>query len=256
LKNRIFNIVSIILILLWILADRHFQFGAPVYEGLLIVYVSVLFCGAYFIQWNFFLPSIHSAKTHEKQVSITFDDGPDPEKTSAILDVLKEHHTETAFFCIGKKMVGNDRLLVRIVKEGHMIGNHSYSHHAVFDLFSARKMAQELRETSEICRQMTGLTPRFFRPPYGVTNPNLKKAVLQGGFISIGWSIRSFDTVIKEKEKLLRKILKALKPGAIILLHDTPDITLAILPDLLHSIREKGYTVVRLDKMLNLNPYD
>jgi peptidoglycan-N-acetylglucosamine deacetylase len=100
------------------------------------------------------------------------------------------------------------------------------------------------------------LYPHFFRPPYGVTTPNLKKAVLQGGFIPIGWSIRSYDTVIKNQDRLLAKILNAVKPGAILLLHDTSETMIEILPGLLKGIRDNRYQVMRLDKMINLNPYD
>lgn len=256
MKNRLFNIAYIVLILIWIWADRRFQVGAPVYEGLLLIYISVLFCGSYFIQWNFFLQSFNGAQTREKCIALTFDDGPAGEKTTRVLDILLENNAQATFFCIGKNMDGNDRSLNRMTAEGHIIGNHSYSHHRLFDLFSSRKMLQELRLTSETCRKITGRSPRFFRPPYGVTNPNLKKAVLRGGFISVGWSVRSFDTVIRQEDRLLKRILKSIRPGAIILLHDTSDTTLAILPRLLTAVRENGYSIVRLDKMLNLNPYD
>jgi peptidoglycan-N-acetylglucosamine deacetylase len=256
LNNRIFNIFSIVLILVWIWADRHFQIGSPAYGWLLFIYVSVLFCGSYFIQWGFFLKSVNGIKTNEKSIALTFDDGPAGTKTARILDILKENKMEATFFCIGKNIEGNEELLKRISKEGHIIGNHSYTHHRFFDLFSSRKMLSELQEMNRVCFNITGLSPRFFRPPYGVTNPNLKKAVLKGGFISIGWSIRSFDTVIRHEARLLNKILSALKPGAILLLHDTSETTLKILPRLLNAIRDKGYRVVRLDKMINLNPYD
>ena len=111
-------------------------------------------------------------------------------------------------------------------------------------------------EMNQLVKDITGLSPRFFRPPYGVTNPNLKKAVMMGGFISIGWSIRSYDTVIKNQHRLLNKIISALKPGAILLLHDSSETTVTILPELLKAIRQQGYQIVRLDKMVNLNPYD
>jgi len=192
----------------------------------------------------------------EKCIAVTFDDGPAGTKTGHILDLLKENNIQAAFFCIGRKMPGNEGLLKRMSQEGHIIGNHSYSHHHFFDLYSSRKMLNELVQTSRDCSAITGHSPRFFRPPYGVTNPNLKKAVLQGGFISIGWSIRSFDTFIRNEERLLNNILKALKPGAILLLHDTSEATIAILPRLLKGIGDKGYGIVRLDKMINLNPYD
>lgn len=256
MNNRIFNIFSIVLIVALIWADRHFQIAAPVYGWLLLIYMSVLFCGSYFIQWGFFLKSICSANTTEKIVALSFDDGPDGAKTARILDILKENNVEAAFFCIGKKMTDHVDLVKRISQEGHIIGNHGYSHHPLFDLFSTGKMLQDMRRMSSISKNIIGRSPRFFRPPYGVTNPNLKKAVLLGGFISIGWSIRSYDTVIRNEGHLLNKILKALKPGAILLLHDTSDATVQILPQLLQGIRDKGYNMRRLDKMINLNPYE
>jgi peptidoglycan-N-acetylglucosamine deacetylase len=255
LNNRIFNIFYIILILVWIWADRHLQMGAAVYGWLLLIYVSVLFCGSYFIRMGFFMKSICSVKTSEKIIALSFDDGPAGKKTARMLDILKDNNVEAAFFCIGKNMPDNEDILKRIINEGHIIGNHSNTHNSLFDLYSPKKMLNELELTSQTCQEITGLYPRFFRPPYGVTNPNLKKAVLKGGFISIGWSIRSYDTVIGNEERLLTRILARLKPGAILLLHDTSDSTLKILPRLLKEIRNRGYKMSRLDKMINLNPY-
>jgi len=116
-------------------------------------------------------------------------------------------------------------------------------------------MLEELNRTSRICQEITGVYPRLFRPPYGVTTPNLKKAVLRGSFLSIGWSVRSYDAIIRDPVKLKKRILSRLKPGAILLLHDRMEITASLLPDLISSIRSKGYEIRRLDKMTNLNPY-
>jgi peptidoglycan/xylan/chitin deacetylase (PgdA/CDA1 family) len=255
LNNRIFNIFYIILILVWIWADRHLQMGAAVYGWLLLIYVSVLFCGSYFIRMGFFMKSICSVNISEKVIALSFDDGPAGKKTARILDILKDNNVEAVFFCIGKNMPDNEDILKRIINEGHIIGNHSNTHNSLFALYSPNKMLNELELTSQTCKEITGLYPRLFRPPYGVTNPNLKKAVLEGGFISIGWSIRSYDTVIGNEERLLTRILARLKPGAILLLHDTSDSTLKILPRLLKEIRNRGYKMSRLDKMINLNPY-
>ena len=188
-------------------------------------------------------------------MALSFDDGP-AGSTSQVLDILKENKVEAAFFCIGKKIPGNEALIKRMAAEGHIIGNHSFSHHPLFDFFSSGRMLKDMTEMNQKVKDITGLSPRFFRPPYGVTNPNLKKAVMLGGFISIGWSIRSYDTVIKNQPRLLNKILSALKPGAILLLHDTSETTVAILPELLKGIQQKGFQILRLDKMANLNPYD
>jgi peptidoglycan/xylan/chitin deacetylase (PgdA/CDA1 family) len=255
LTSRAFNIFSIILILVWIWADKYLAIGAPSYGWLLLIYVSVVFCGSYFIRMGFFLKSICSVKTNEKWIALSFDDGPE-DSTRLVLDILKENQAEAAFFLIGKKIPGNESLIKRMVQEGHIIGNHSFSHHPLFDLFGTGKMLRDMTAMNQLVKSITGLTPRFFRPPYGVTNPHLKKAVISGGFISIGWSIRSYDTIIKNRPRLVNKILSALKPGAILLLHDTSETTVAILPELLKAIGQKGFQIVRLDKMVNLNPYD
>ena len=255
MSNRAFNIFSIILILVWIWADKYLSIGAPSYGWLLLIYVSVLFCGSYFIRMGFFMKSICSLKTNEKWIALSFDDGP-AESTRQVLDILQENKAEAAFFCIGKKITGNEEIIHRMVQEGHIIGNHSFSHHPLFDFFSPRKMLNDITEMNRLVKNITGFGPRFFRPPYGVTNPNLKKAVMLGGFISIGWSIRSYDTVIRNRERLLHKILSALKPGSILLLHDTSETTVSILPELLKAIRNEGFQIVRLDKMVNVKPYE
>jgi len=207
------------------------------------------------MRMGFFLKSICYVKTNEKWIALSFDDGP-VESTRNILDILKENHAEAAFFLIDKNISGNEDLVKRMIQDGHVIGNHSFSHQPLFDLFSSGKMLNDMESMNHSVKNITGFSPRFFRPPYGVTNPNLKKAVMTGGFISIGWSIRSLDTIIKNQHRLLSKILSSLRPGAILLLHDTSETTVAILPELLKSIRQRGFEIVRLDKMVNLNPYE
>ena len=116
-------------------------------------------------------------------------------------------------------------------------------------------MYEDLRRMDSITKETTGLTLRLFRPPYGVTNPNLKNAISRGGYIPVGWSIRSMDTVIRDEKKLLRHVTKAIKPGAIILFHDTSRTTVAILPGFINYVKALGYEIIRLDKMLNLEAY-
>jgi peptidoglycan-N-acetylglucosamine deacetylase len=255
LNYRLFNIFFIVLILIWIWADRFFNSGPLFYGWLLLIYITVLFCGTYFIQWGFFIKSHCSGPKSEKTIALSFDDGPAGEKTDRILDILKEHQSPATFFCIGKNIQGRETQLRRMIEEGHIIGNHSYTHHPLFDLFRTKKMLGDINKMSIACKEVTGLLPLFFRPPYGVTNPNLKAAIVRGGYKSIGWSIRSYDTVIQNENRLLERIISSLKPGAILLLHDTQETTVQILPRLLKTIREKGYRVERLDKLINLNPY-
>ncbi|MBC8034962.1 MAG: polysaccharide deacetylase family protein, partial [Chitinophagaceae bacterium] len=124
-----------------------------------------------------------------------------------------------------------------------------------FDLYSASKMHADLRLMDEQVKKVTGLTPHLFRPPYGVTNPTVKKAIIKGKYIPVGWSVRSMDTVMKDETKLLNKLNTSLKPGAVFLFHDTSKITLSVLPRFIEYAKQKGYEIIRLDKMLNLHPY-
>jgi peptidoglycan-N-acetylglucosamine deacetylase len=103
--------------------------------------------------------------------------------------------------------------------------------------------------------RVTGLKPKLFRPPYGVTNPNLAKAIKNGGYTPVGWSVRSMDTVIKDGKKLLGKINEGIKPGAVFLFHDTSKTTLDILPEFIQEVKKRGYNIIPLDKLLALQPY-
>jgi len=255
LNYRKVNIFFILFIVAWFFLDNRYHYSPAAYGWILLAYVTILFCGSYFIQLGYFFKSVCSGDGGKKEIALSFDDGPDPSFTPAILDLLKAERVETIFFCIGKKIPGREEILQRITGEGHLIGNHSYSHHHLFDLFSAGKMQDDLQQMNDITKAATGLTPKFFRPPYGVTNPNLKKAVERGGYISIGWSVRSLDTVIRDENRLLHKVLKRVKPGSILLFHDTSETTVKILQQLIGRLRESGYEIVRLDKLIKLEPY-
>lgn len=253
-----FNTINIVFITLLIgMIGYHFFYSIPVFAFviLLLAYLSFLFYGSYNVRSNFYLKTISAAHTTLRQIAISFDDGPAPLYTPKILQILKEHQVEAAFFCIGRRIEENKDLLKQVYDEGHLIGNHSYSHDLWFDLFSTQKMNRDLQMMNEAMHKVTGVKPRLFRPPYGVTNPNLKKAIEKNNFIPIGWSIRSMDTVAKDAKKLLAKVTGSLKPGAVVLFHDTSKATVDMLSAFLQEVKRNGYEIVRLDKLLNLEPY-
>lgn len=249
------NIVFIILLIIVMGANVFFTVSLFLYVALALFYSLILFYGCYYIGSNFFIKVICSADTNKKQIAISFDDGPAQSFTPEILELLKRHNIKAAFFCIGKRIVGNEELLLHLHNENHIIGNHSYSHHFWFDLFSTKKVIADLQLMNAITKAVIGEQPKLFRPPYGVLNPNIKKAIINGNYTPIGWSVRSMDTVIDNEKKLLKKISNSLKPGAIFLFHDTSQITLNILPLFIQYVKENGYEIVRLDKMLNLQVY-
>jgi len=145
------------------------------------------------------------------------------------------------FFIIGKNIQGNESILNQIVAEGHQIGNHSYSHHNFIDLWPTKKVTNDFENCQKLIEHYQPQS-KLFRPPYGVTNPNIAKALKQLGLQSIGWNVRSYDTSIKNVEKIKQRVISQLKPGAIILLHDRLDFMPELLEVLIPAIKENGYS--------------
>jgi peptidoglycan/xylan/chitin deacetylase (PgdA/CDA1 family) len=245
------------IVLLAILIGVQVKYGLPlyIYPLVLVIYSLMVFYGCYYVGSNFFIKIICAADTNLKEIAISFDDGPATNYTPDILQLLKEADIKATFFCIGNRIAGNENILQQIKADGHIIGNHSYSHHFWFDMFSSKKMLDDLKLMDEELKRVTGLQSKLFRPPYGVTNPNLKKAIIAGNYIPVGWSVRSMDTVINDEKKLLDKVNQALKPGVVFLFHDTSATTLNVLPAFIKEVKNRGYHIVPLDKLLHLTPY-
>jgi len=249
------NIFFISLLVLLIATDVRFGVAWYVYVITAFVYLNILFYGCYYVGSNFFIKIICSTKTDKKVIALSFDDGPDGANTPRILSLLKQNGVSAAFFCIGNKIADNAALLKQIDKEGHVIGNHTFTHHLWFDMFSKKEMATDMMMMDEAVADVIGKTPKLFRPPYGVTNPNLKNAIIAGNYTPVGWSVRSLDTIAKDPQKLLKKVVAKIKPGAVFLFHDTSNTTLTMLPEFIKHVKSSGYEIIRLDKMLNLQAY-
>lgn len=212
--------------------------------------------GSSFIRLNYHVTAYCSnPKTDEKIVALTFDDGPS-ENTLEVLDILKKHNATATFFCIGKNIEKHPEILRRIDQEGHLIANHSYSHSDFFDFYRKNRVAQELKETDNLILEITGKKPQLFRPPYGVTNPSIRRALEITKHKTIGWNIRSMDGISKNTSAIFNRIVRQLSPGSVVLLHDTRVQTNAVLEQLLLSVAEKNFRVVSLEKLLNLKPYE
>ncbi len=219
-------------------ADLNLSYWYPV---IWIVLFSVIqFCGAYFIGLNFHLNSMNQLSANSKTVMFTFDDGPHNPNTARVLEVLKKHEVKALFFVIGKNIKGNESILKQIVNEGHHIGNHSFSHDYWIDVWPTKKVKEDLEACQTLIETYQPYT-KLFRPPYGVTNPNIASVVKTLHLQSIGWNIRSYDTSIKDVQKIKQRVLSQLKPGAIILLHDRLEFMPELLEELIPAIKEQGY---------------
>ncbi|MGE9311156.1 polysaccharide deacetylase family protein [Niabella sp. CJ426] len=249
------NIVFVVLLSALIVLDLQYEVPVLSYILLAISYSLILFYGSYFVHSQFYMKAICKADTVEKKIALTFDDGPLNNYTPQILSILEACKVRATFFCIGKNAAMHADLLKQVHEQGHIIGSHSYSHGFWFDLLSSKKMEADLQQAHHLFQNELGLNVKWFRPPYGVTNPNLKKAVERMGYTAIGWNVRSMDTVAKDDQGLLNKLKQSLKPGGIFLFHDTMAVTVSVLADFIIYAQQQGYEITPLDKLLNLQPY-
>jgi peptidoglycan/xylan/chitin deacetylase (PgdA/CDA1 family) len=196
-----------------------------------------------------------------REVALTFDDGPDPISTPAILEILKKERVHATFFVTGKQSLRYPQILKRIQTEGHEIGNHSYDH-ANFKKLPLSQTQGEVEQTDRILKEMLGHKPTLFRAPYGnLSEDQLQQIVLREGYKVIGWDVDSIDWKAKNPNSIVQTILAQVHPGSIILEHSLPvkeakqNATIQSLPVVIRSLRDQGYTFVTVSQLLQLDPY-
>ncbi|WP_296443440.1 polysaccharide deacetylase family protein [Rhodoferax sp. UBA5149] len=161
-----------------------------------------------------------AAATARNEIALTIDDGPDPVVTPRVLDLLDRYATHATFFCIGEKAARYPDLCRDIVSRGHAIENHSQHHRHHFSLMGRSGIARELQAAQDTLTTITGQRPLFFRAPAGLRNPFLDPVLARLGLQLASWSARGFDTRIGDAERINNKLLRGMRAGAILLLHD------------------------------------
>lgn len=238
-----------------VLAFLVYAYGISYFWMLLltVLFVGITTWGSFDIRSNYFGKVHYKAAQHGLQaVALTFDDGPSPH-TTTILDLLRQHQVHATFFCIGKNLIEHPDIAQRIVDEGHCIANHSFNHSPNMGFYSTKTIVEELKATDREIEKLTGTPAIHYRPPYGITNPNTAKACGLLHKEIIGWSIRSLDTVIASPSAILSRIMRRLKPGSIILLHDTSEKTISVVDRLLPILVEQRLNAVTINELLNKN---
>jgi peptidoglycan/xylan/chitin deacetylase (PgdA/CDA1 family) len=226
-----------------------------VYLFCFFAFSAVVVWGSFDITLGYFINNITHKRTKIKEVALTFDDGP-TEFTPKFLDILKENQVKATFFCIGKQIEKHPEIFQRIINEGHIIGNHTLSHSNNTGFLSTSKMVEEIEKCDEIISKTGNIKTDLYRPPFGVTNPNIAKAIKKTHKKSIGWNVRSLDTIIEDEKKIYRKVTKGLKKGSIVLLHDTSEKTYNVLVDLLLFLKDKKYSTFTIDTITNSKKND
>jgi Predicted xylanase/chitin deacetylase len=193
---------------------------------------------------------------NKKNVALTFDDGPDGRITAKILDILKQNNVKGNFFFIGENVSKFPGVVRRADKEGNLILNHSYDH-PDFKQKNNEEIKNQILKTENIIYKTIGKKPAIIRPPYGDVDERVVSSILQTGDKITIWSIDTLDWSQKEKDNIVKNVLDNLRPGDIVLMHSNGDkaATAEALPIIIKGIKEKGYEIVTLDKMLNIKAY-
>ncbi len=192
------------------------------------------------------------------EIAITLDDGPDPEVTPAVLDLLAEHGVRATFFCIAERARGQAALLRRIVAAGHSVQNHSLRHRHNFSLLGPRGFEREIGTAQDLLADLTGVRPFCFRAPAGLRNPLLDPVLHRLGLHLVSWTRRGYDTRETDAGRVLARLVRGLTGGDILLLHDGHarrtaagrPLVLEVLPPLLGRCRAAGLRPVTLDQAL------
>jgi peptidoglycan/xylan/chitin deacetylase (PgdA/CDA1 family) len=191
----------------------------------------------------------------ERRVALTFDDGPDPATTPRVLDMLAAARARATFFLIGRRAIARASLARRIADDGHDLGNHSWSHRNLWRLGPAATR-QEVQDGHWAVADAAGSSPRFFRPPWGMTNLALFSPLQELGTPCVFWSLQPEGLRAVDPDQQASWALARVRAGDIMGLHDADGVTgagsrlVAALPRLLDGLRARGYSVVPLRDLL------
>ena len=219
--------------------------------------------GGYVYAWSIptlqlFSPALIRGPAQGNHIALTFDDGPCPGSTEQILGILRRYQVKATFFVCGQNVERCPETLRRVQADGHIIGNHSYSHS--FPFFRSRKFfARQVDLTQAAIERVTGKRPTFYRPPYGARWLGLQPVLEARGLRLVNWSNTGYDWKLGTEE-IVRETLKKLGPGSIILLHDGRNnlppqsvdrsATVQALPAILEGARKAGFAFVSLEEMV------
>lgn len=247
------NIIAIGALMITASAVAYGFVGAWAFVPLAVVYVVTVGWGVFDIGSQFFIRTVWNGP--KGMVAFTFDDGPHPIHTPQILSVLEEEGVKAAFFCIGRHAELYPELLREMVAKGHVVGNHTYLHTHRLGMMPVDKVREEIRHGKEVIAQIIGLTPRMFRPPFGVVNPKIAKAVAAERDVIIGWDLRSRDGVARSEKHILDRVVPRLKSSSLLLFHDTNPHTPGALRKVIQLCRENGTEIVSLQQLTGIAPY-
>jgi peptidoglycan-N-acetylglucosamine deacetylase len=224
---------------------------------LVLLYLAIMLSGVLVLRLQMFSDAVISGPEGSRGVALTFDDGPDPKHTRAVLDVLDRAGAKGTFFVIGEKAERHADVVREIVLRGHTVGVHGFGHDRLFSLRGPRRVRADLERAVASLQEITGERPWLFRPPIGHTNPTIARIAEQLDLTTVGWSVRGRDGLPGARpEDVVLRVKRGLEDGAIVLLHDAAErgdrrpAALDALPQILDAIAAKNLTVVPLTELV------
>lgn len=195
----------------------------------------------------------YAEDTDKKELFLTFDAGYENGHTAKILDTLKKHNVKATFFVVGNFIETSPDLVKRMVKEGHLVGNHTFTHPDMSEIATEEAFRQELAKLEDLYEKTTGKKmKKYYRPPQGKYSESNLKMAKEMGYHTIFWSLAYVDWYESDqptREEALEKMVPRIHPGAIVLLHSTSATNAQVLDELLTRWEEKGYSFKRVDQL-------
>lgn len=196
---------------------------------------------------------IFQGSSTKPEIALTFDDGPNPVFTGPILNILSSNHVHATFFCVGENARDYPEMVARENSEGHVVGNHTWTHPDLTKASDAT-IEKELTDTSSVIQSDSGVSPVLFRPPYGAINTAVKTQAQQLHLTPVLWNIDTQDWSLPGTDAIVRSVLDHAGNGDIVLMHDgggDRSQTVAALPQIIAGLHQRGFTLVTVSQLIN-----
>jgi len=246
----------------WILADT-LALRLSLILGLLVLYLITLAVGSAFPRLNFYFTSIYRGPADQGWVSLTFDDGPEPQVTPELLKVLEAEGVKATFFLVGRAAEAHPEMVNSLDAAGHLIGNHMYDHRATWPFQPAFAIRQELERANTALAQIIGNQPRFVRMPFSVGRPGLARVFRKLNLIPVSWDVRGLEGVYRDPARIAAHVAGEARNGSVIMLHECyygragfgAERVVETVRQVIAQLRERGFVFKRLDEMLDTEGY-
>jgi peptidoglycan-N-acetylglucosamine deacetylase len=222
----------------------------------LVVYLAYCTAGSLVPQLEMYGDALWRGLPGWRHVALTFDDGPHPDSTRRVLEILGRTGHKATFFVVGRKAAAHPDVVAEIHAQGHAIGLHGYAHERLYSFKHPKLVEEDIRRSQDVIEGICGLRPALFRPPLGYMTPRTVVGARRAGVELIAWSVRSIDGLgATDPDRVASRVERGLHDGAIVAMHDAAErddfepASIAALPRIVRALEQRGLTSVRVDQL-------